>query len=106
MIELLVFYVHIVALVTMFTKRWQEEGWSEAFLVVFFMALIFFVGWSITSFIAKLLMDEEGFGLFLNRDAVSLLLLTIGEGILYYFYLRDDKPQAKDEKGSTTGVEN
>ena len=81
MIELLVFYVHIVAAVTMFTKRWQEEGWSEAFLVVFFMALIFFVGWSITSFIAKLLMEEEGFGSFLNRDAVSLLLLTIGESI-------------------------
>lgn len=89
MIELFVFYIHVVAFATMFTKRWQEEGTSEAFLVVFFMALIFFVGWSISSFLMKLVMEKEGLGVFLNRDAASLLLLTLGETILYYFYLRD-----------------
>jgi uncharacterized membrane protein YhaH (DUF805 family) len=106
MVELLVYYAHIVAVVAMFTKRWQEEGWSEAFLVVFFMALIFFVGWSITTFIAKLFMDEEGIGLFFNRDAASLLLLTIGESVLYYFYLRDEKPRVKGERKAASGAEN
>lgn len=91
MVELFIFYIHVVALVAMFTRRWQEEGWSEAFLVVFFMGLIFFVGWSITSFLMKLILDKEGFGMLLDRDAASLLLLTIGETILYYFYLRDEK---------------
>ena len=98
MVELLVFYIHIVAVVTMFTKRWQEEGISEAFLVVFFMALIFFVGWSITTFLMKLLMEKEGLGMFFDRDAASLLLLTVGECVLYYFYLKDEKkPQPADE---------
>jgi hypothetical protein len=91
MVELFIFYIHVVAVVAMFTRRWQEEGWSEAFLVVFFMGLIFFVGWSITSFLMKLILDKEGFGMFLDRDAASLLLLMIGEIILYYFYLRDEK---------------
>jgi hypothetical protein len=95
MIELLVFYIHVVAIVTMFTKRWQEEGISEAFLVVFFMGLIFFVGWSITTFLMKLLMEKEGLGVFFDRDAASLLLLTVGESVLYYFYLKDEKrPQS------------
>jgi hypothetical protein len=98
MVELFVFYIHVVAVVAMFTKRWQEEGLSEAFLVVFFMALIFFVGWSIATFLMKLLMEQEGLGLFFDRDAASLLLLTAGEVVLYYFYLRDEKrPQPSAE---------
>lgn len=104
MIELLVFYIHIVAVVTMFTKRWQEEGLPEGFLVVFFMALIFFVGWSITTFLMKLLVDKEGFGMYVDRDAASLLALTVGESILYYFYLREEKkPELTGGDESGTG---
>ncbi len=104
MIELWVFYVHIVAVVTMFTKRWQEEGLSEAFLVVCFMTLIFFVGWSITTFLMKLVMSKEGWGMFLDRDSASLLLLTIGEVALYYFYLRDeDRSRQVEEQDPATG---
>jgi hypothetical protein len=107
MVELLVFYIHIVGVVTMFTKRWQDEGLSEGFLVVFFMVLIFFVGWSITTFLMKLLMEKEGFGMFFDRDAASLLLLTIGESVLYYFYLREEKrPRITDEENAPTNTRN
>jgi len=90
MIPLLVFYVHIVACATGYTVRWQEEGAPEGILAVFFMALIFFVGWSISSFILKLVMSAEGLGPLLDRDAASLLLLTAAETVFYYFYLRGD----------------
>jgi len=100
MIPLLVFYVHIVALTAVFTKRWQEDGLVEGFLGVFFMGLIFFVGWAISSFILKLFMSQEGMGVFLDRDAASLLLLTVAEAVFYYFYFQE-KPEAgvvEDEK--------
>ncbi len=96
MIPLLVFYVHIVAVAAVFTKRWQDEGLVEAFLSVFFLALIFFVGWSMTSFILKFFVDQEGLGQFMDRDAMALLLLTVAEAVFYYFYLRDEG------KGSVT----
>ena len=86
MIPLVVFYVHVVALASVFTKRWQEDGTGEGVLAVFFMALIFFVGWGISSFILKLVMDQGGFGPGLDRDALSLLLLTIVEGGFYYVF--------------------
>ncbi len=89
MIPLLVFYLHIVAMAIAFTKRWQEEGIAEGFLAVFLIALIFFVGWSIASFIMKLVIDKEGFGLLLDRDALSLLLLTAGEVVFAYFYFKE-----------------
>ncbi len=95
MIPLLVFYLHIVAMAIAFTRRWQEEGIAEGFLAVFLIALIFFVGWSIASFVMKLVIDKEGFGILLDRDALSLLLLTAGEVVFAYFYFKEsprDKP--------------
>lgn len=98
MIPLLVFYVHAVAIAGAFTKRWQEEGVVEGFLAVFFMGLLFFVGWGMTSFILKLVMAKEGFGILLDRDAASLLLLTMCEAVFYRLYLRQD-PAEEDPAG-------
>ncbi|HXG00283.1 MAG TPA: hypothetical protein VNL69_05825 [Bacteroidota bacterium] len=93
MIPLLVFYLHIVAAAAIFTKRYQEEGVGEGLLAVFFMALIFFVGWAMASFIVRLVLPPEGFGPWFTRDAGALVLLTLGESVLYYFYFRDPGPR-------------
>lgn len=100
MIPLLVFYIHIVAVSAVFTKRWQEDGPGEGFLAVFFMALIFFVGWSIASFIAKIFLDQEGFGVFFDRDAAALVMLTAGEAVLYYFYFREEVRTSAEKQKS------
>jgi hypothetical protein len=91
MIDLLVFYIHTVAAAAVFTKRWQEEGFGEGFLSLAFMGLIFFVGWGMSSFLVKLVMTPEGYGIHFNRDTAGLVLLTVAEGIFYYFYFRTDK---------------
>jgi hypothetical protein len=92
-IPLLVFYVHVVFIAAAFTTRWQKEGLGEGVLAVFFVCLIFFVGWSMSTFLIKLLLSPEGLGGIFNRDAISLLLLTAAEGVFYYFYLRGDSPE-------------
>ncbi len=89
MIPLLIFYLHIIGLTAAFTSEYQKEGTSAGFLTVGFMILIFSVGWSISTFILKYVISEEGFGIWLNRDALSLLLLTLGEIFFYIFYFRD-----------------
>jgi hypothetical protein len=96
MIPLFVFFVHIVAVTAVFTRRWQEEGLSEGFLSVFFMAVIFFVGWSMSSFAMKLFMSQEGLTGWFDRDAASLLLLTVAETVFYYFYFREKEKPASD----------
>ena len=97
MVPLIVFYVHIVGSAAAFTRRWQEEGIGEGVLAVFFVALIFFVGWGMTSFIMKIFMPPEGLGEFFDRDSASLALLTIMESVFYYFYLRGDEPRLAEE---------
>lgn len=103
MIPLLVFYLHTVAVVVIFTRRYQAEGIGEGFLAVFFIALIFFVGWAMASFVMKLVMPPEGFAVWFNRDGASLLLLTVAESVLYYFYFRDEKNS--DEKADPPSIE-
>lgn len=96
MIALIVFYVHIIGMAAGFTTRWQDEGLKEGFLSLFFMALIFFVGWSMSSFITKLIMEPKGLGIFFDRDAASLVLLTAMEAVFYTFYLRKSGNEAVD----------
>ncbi len=91
MVTLFVFYLHTIGAAYGFTQQWQEEGAGAGALVVAFMAIIFSVGWSISTFILKYLIDEKGLGLYFNRDAISLTILTIAEGVFYYFYLRGTK---------------
>ena len=88
MITLFIFYVHLVAAVTIFTKRWQEAELKEGLLAVGFLALIFSVGWSISTIIMKLVMAEKGLGTWFDRDTASLTLLLLGESVFFYFQLR------------------
>lgn len=96
MIVLLIFYAHIVTAAYVFTKRWQEEDKREAFLAVGFMTLIFLVGWSVATFILKLFVEQEGLGKWFDRDAMSLVLLTLLEILLYSMYFKHKHhPQQK-----------
>ena len=88
MIPLFVFYLHTVGAVYAYTRRWQEAGVKEGILAVAFMAIIFSVGWTLTTFFLHLVSPPEGLGSGLDRDALSLLLLTTGEGFFYYWYLK------------------
>ncbi len=91
MVTLFIFYIHVVAAVALFTKRWQESNWKEGLLSVGFLILIFSVGWSISTFILKLFVEPKGFGIWLDRDALSLLLLTFLESIFFSFQIRRKK---------------
>ena len=95
MITLFVFYVHVIAAVTIFTKRWQEGDWKEGLLAVGFLALIFSVGWSISAFLLKLVIYEKGFGPWFDRDTMALVLLLIMESIFFTIQLRRKRKKIK-----------
>ncbi len=92
MIEVGIFYLHTLAAIAAFTKRWQDEGLGEGILGVAFMGLIFSVGWTISTFCVRFLTPEKGFSRIFDRDALSLIFLTIGEAVFYYFYLKETNP--------------
>lgn len=100
MITLFIFYLHLIAAVWVFTSRWQRSGIKEAFLATVFITLLFSVGWSISTVIMKLVIEEKGFGFWLDRDTMSLLLLTIIEGVFYYVqYVRKQRRPILHQRG-------
>ena len=98
MITAFIFFLHFLFSLIIFTKKWQEDGLPSAFLNVGLILILFAVGWTITSLLAKLLMEPEGLGLYFDRDTFSLTLLTLAESIFYSLYYREPLTEADTEK--------
>ena len=85
MIIVIIFYLHILLAVLAFTRRWQEEGLQGGFIILGFIGLIFAVGWTIAGFIIHFVTPRGIPGL-IDADTLSLVILSMIEGIFYYFY--------------------
>lgn len=95
MIAAFIFYVHIVGAVYAFAGTYTREKLSDAFMVVAFVAIIFTVGWTIAGFLVRFFFPPDGFGPWLDRDTISLIIVAILEAILYlaYFITRRSRRQ-------------
>lgn len=91
MIEILIFYFHILAWVYAFTKVWQEKGTKFALLTFAVLAFVFVVLWTITSPLARWIYPEKPISPYFTADTLSLILLIIPESIFYYFYFLKSK---------------
>lgn len=94
MIISIIFFLHLLFSLIIFTIKWQEEKLSTAFLNIALIAILFAVGWSMASVIAKAVMEPKGLGIYFDRDTFALTLLTIGE---YFFYRLYYKPVGATE---------
>jgi hypothetical protein len=97
MVTAFIFAGHLLFALYIFTKKWQDDGLKTAFLNVGLMGILFAVGWSITAIIAKLIMEQEGLGLYYNRDDFSLTLLTVAEYFFYRIYYGKGTTEAGTE---------
>lgn len=98
MITAFIFFLHLLFLLVVFTKKWQEEGLSSGFINLALIGTLFAVGWTVTGLIAKLVMEPEGFGIYYDRDTFSLTLLTIAEFFFYKFYYKETPTAIDKEK--------
>jgi hypothetical protein len=78
-ITLFIFYLHTVGAATLFTVYWQEEGLKGGLAALGFMVLIFSVGWPMATIVLKLFISPGGVSPWLDRDTLSLVLLTAVE---------------------------
>ncbi len=89
MVELLVLYLHLLAALYAFTKRWQEEGVGAGLLAAAFIGFIFVLIWTLTGALASAVIRSPMVTPWLSRDAVGLLLPLPLEAFLFaHFFLR------------------
>jgi len=86
-ITLLIFYLHTVGAATLFTLYWQEEGLKGGLVAVGFLVLIFSVGWPMATIMLRLFVPPGGVAPWLDRDTLSLVLLTAVETAGAWIYL-------------------
>jgi hypothetical protein len=89
MITAFIFFVHLFFAVYIFTKKWQDENLKSAFLNLVLIGILFSVGWTITTMIAKIFMEQEGAGIQFNRDTFALTLLSVIEYFFYRIYYKE-----------------
>ncbi len=86
MISALIFTAHIIFMLIIFTKKWQDESLSVAFQNMVFIIILFSVGWPLVTMAAKVFVPAEGMGINFDRDSIVLLILSIIEYFFYRFY--------------------
>jgi hypothetical protein len=107
-----IFFLHVCAATYAFISRRRSGGMSEGLLAVAFLGIVFAVGWTIATVLTNLLFTPEFFikwyyhqtdSLFLrtlrkelNRDTISLLLLTFGEVGFYYLFLKGKGEESQE----------
>jgi hypothetical protein len=115
MVAAYIFILHFIAAGYAFFSRRKTGGLSEGLLAVAFVCIVFAVGWTIATLLTNLLFTPEFFikwyyhqtdSLFLrtlrkeiNRDTISLLILSFGEVGFYYLFLKGSHEEGK--KAST-----
>lgn len=97
MITAFIFFAHLIFGLVIFTKKWQDDNISSAFLNLGLIAILFSVGWTITGLIAKALMEPPGLGIYFDRDTFSLALLSVAEYFFYRMYYGEDPIEAGKE---------
>ena len=89
MVSALIFTIHFLFALVIFTKKWQDESISAALLNVGLIGILFSVGWTITSMLSELIMNPKGLGIFYTRDDFSLSLLSLAEFFFFKMYYKD-----------------
>ena len=118
MIPVLIFFAHAIFAVWAFAKSYQTDGIVQAFLNVFFIVILFTVGWTISDLMVGFVISSEGYeimlpaskismfflkttgfiqlygngyGRILPKDSISLIVLTTIEYFFYRFYFKQTK---------------
>lgn len=82
----IIFAGHLIFILYIFTKKWQDDSLSSAFTNLALIIILFSVGWSISTSLVKLVFEPKGFGLYYNSDDISLTILSIAEYLFYRIY--------------------
>ncbi len=106
MINAAILVLHALAAAYAFFRN-KKEGLGEGLLAVAFVVIIFAVGWTISTMISKVVypgnlagewiahLQGSRFSRAIAReisiDTFSLVLLTVGEIVFYYYYLKGGK---------------
>jgi TRAP-type C4-dicarboxylate transport system permease small subunit len=100
MVSASIFALHIGVFFYLLLQR-KKKPWSEVLLSLAFFVIIFSVGWTLSTALARMMFPPEGLAAWLDDDAISLILVTIGE--LFFYYVFFNVSASEKNKKTTDG---
>jgi len=91
LVSVIIFTAHFIFLAFIVYKKWKTESASSALINALLIIILFSVGWSVTTMLAKMIFDPAGLGEYYKRDDISLTLLALAELFFYKFYYGKEK---------------
>jgi hypothetical protein len=88
MVAAIITALHGIALLGVFFWKLRTSGFADAALSAGFIIIIFSVGWTLAGFVSALVFEPKGLAEWMNRDTISLVLVTLGEIVFYTVLLR------------------
>ncbi|MCB9207103.1 MAG: hypothetical protein H6610_04170 [Ignavibacteriales bacterium] len=88
MVIVFIFLMHVIFIIYVFVKKLKKESLSSALIDLALIIILFSVGWSLTTMLAKLIWEPIGFGKHFDRDTIALTILTIVEYFFYKIYYK------------------
>lgn len=88
MVAATIFVLHGAVLLGVIIWKARTEGRTEAALAAAFLVIIFSVGWTLSGLVAGVVFEPEGVAEWMNRDTISLVLVTAGEALFYAVFFR------------------
>jgi hypothetical protein len=84
LIPVLVFFAHAIFAVWAFAKSYQTDGIVQAFLNVFFIVILFTVGWTISDLLVGFIVSDVGYEILLPTNGLSMFFLKLTGFIKVY----------------------
>lgn len=91
MIDIIIYYLHIIGAIYAFAKIWQNGSAKEGGLAVAIIALVFSIGWALTGTVAHTIMPDSWDSTYFTVDTLSLILLVIPESFFFNFFFVKNK---------------
>lgn len=115
-----ILFLHFCAALYAFFK-YKKDSLTDGFLAVGLFLIVFAVGWTLSSLFTNFVFSIEAFHQWyyrpletdfwvrvrkeFNSDTISLLLLTIGEGLFYYIIFFASPEKKNSQKDNTHPTE-
>lgn len=90
-------YLHLVAALYAFTKRWQEESAAAGLLAATLVGFLFLLVWSLSGAFVRALISAPMVTPWLSRDGLGLLLpLPLEIALFVYLFVRQRRKEFSD----------
>ncbi len=87
MLDILIYHLHLIAILFTFSKYWKLEGLKSGFMSVLLALFVFLICWTISATLSYYLFPQKWTTIYFSSNTLSLLLIVYPEYLYYKHFV-------------------